>query len=390
MTITAQDSYPVLISNEMKWDGKQLKDLTDDDLLYFCLQAGGKRHSLRLNKGNNCRTIKKDRWDFMSDDMGSIDNLDTPLVSVICNTYNQEDYIGDAIESFVAQQTNFKYEILIHDDASTDGTANIVRLYEKKYPDLINPIYRTENRYSRGLPNGQIERAKGKYIAFCEGDDYWIDNQKLQKQVDIMERHPEIDICAHGAYAVKADTKELLRKIVPCTISTIFSPDEVIVGGGDFVATNTLMVRRTLYDYDYEFWKIIGFDYSLQIMGALRGGMIYVPDIMSVWRILAKGSWTERMTNNYDAHVKHMGRVIMMLNKLNDETGYKYEKSIRFAIKNVEVEKLIYCKDYKGVVRNYMDVLKKKTFKYRSKIILKAIFPFLEDIVHWYHNRKRK
>lgn len=325
----------------------------------------------------------------MSDDMDSLDNLDTPLVSIICNTYNHEDYISDALDGFISQQTNFQYEILVHDDASTDGTVNIVKSYERKYPDLIKPIYRTENRYSRGLSYGQIERAKGKYVAYCEGDDYWIDNQKLQKQVDAMERHPEIDICAHGAYALKADTKELFRKIVPCTMDTIFSPDEVITGGGDFVATNTLMVRRTLYDHNYEFWKIIGFDFSLQIMGSLRGGMLYMPDIMSVWRVLVKGSWTDRMSHNYDAHARHLDKVITMLNKLNEETGKEYEKSIRFAIRNGEVEKLVYRKKYKEVVRNYMDVLKKKPFKYRSKMILKAMFPILGDVIYYFRNKTR-
>ncbi len=107
------------------------------------------------------------------------------IVSISCKTYNHEDYIADAIDGFLQQKTNFKYEILIHDDASTDRTADIIRAYEKKYPDLIKPIYQTVNQYSiEGVSVTQLNlsRAKGKYIAECEGDDYWIDPYKLQKQ----------------------------------------------------------------------------------------------------------------------------------------------------------------------------------------------------------------
>ena len=112
------------------------------------------------------------------------------LVSICCITYNHEKYIRDAIEGFLMQKTDFPFEVLIHDDASTDGTADIIREYETKYPDIIKPIYQTENQYSKGIKISatyNYPRAKGKYIALCEGDDYWIDPYKLQKQVDFLE-----------------------------------------------------------------------------------------------------------------------------------------------------------------------------------------------------------
>jgi len=101
-----------------------------------------------------------------------------PLVSICCLTYNHAPYIRDAIEGFLMQKTNFPVEILIHDDASTDGTADIIREYETRYPDIIKPIYQTENQYSKGVKISweyQFSRARGKYIALCEGDDYWTD-----------------------------------------------------------------------------------------------------------------------------------------------------------------------------------------------------------------------
>lgn len=124
-----------------------------------------------------------------------------PLVSVCCITYNHVPFIRKAIEGFLMQKTDFPIEILIHDDASTDGTTEIIREYETKYPDLIFPIYEEVNQYQNGHA-GDIDffnykRARGKYIAYCEGDDYWTDPLKLQKQVDFMEANPEYSVCFH-------------------------------------------------------------------------------------------------------------------------------------------------------------------------------------------------
>lgn len=122
------------------------------------------------------------------------------LVSICCITYNHEKYIRDAIEGFLMQKTDFPFEVLIHDDASTDGTADIIREYETKYPDIIKPIYQTENQYSKGIKISatyNYPRAKGKYIALCEGDDYWTDPLKLQIQVNVLEKHPQYVFCCH-------------------------------------------------------------------------------------------------------------------------------------------------------------------------------------------------
>jgi glycosyltransferase involved in cell wall biosynthesis len=120
-----------------------------------------------------------------------------PLVSITCITYNHVNFIRDAIEGFLMQETTFPVEILIHDDASTDGTADIVREYETQYPQLIRPIYQTENQYSQGNKPGQFLRPlqRGKYIAVCEGDDYWTDPAKLEIQASFLERNPDFVIC---------------------------------------------------------------------------------------------------------------------------------------------------------------------------------------------------
>lgn len=127
---------------------------------------------------------------------------ETPLVSICCLAFNHEPFIRQCLDGFLMQETTFGIEILIHDDASTDNTADIIRAYADKYPDIIFPIYETENKYSHGF-KGKMDivfnysRARGKYIASCEGDDYWTDPHKLQKQVDFMESHPEYSVCFH-------------------------------------------------------------------------------------------------------------------------------------------------------------------------------------------------
>lgn len=126
-----------------------------------------------------------------------------PLVAIRCITYNHEAYIRDALEGFVMQQTDFPFVAIVHDDASTDGTADIIREYAAKYPHIIKPIYETENQYSKrdgSIPrimNEACEKTGAKYYALCEGDDYWTDSLKLQKQVDFLETHPDYSLIFH-------------------------------------------------------------------------------------------------------------------------------------------------------------------------------------------------
>ncbi|WP_183308060.1 glycosyltransferase family 2 protein [Dysgonomonas hofstadii] len=125
---------------------------------------------------------------------------ETPVVSICCLTYNHERFIRQCLDGFLMQKTSFPFEILIHDDASTDSTASVIREYEERYPGIIKPIYQKENQYKKGIantPTYQFPRVRGKYIAFCEGDDYWIDEYKLQKQVDFLESHPDYSLCSH-------------------------------------------------------------------------------------------------------------------------------------------------------------------------------------------------
>ena len=138
--------------------------------------------------------------------------MKSPVVSIVCITYNHESFIRDCLEGFIMQKTNFAFEVLIHDDASTDKTADIIRLYEVKFPEIIKPIYQIDNQYSKGINPGTeflFPLARGKYIAVCEGDDYWIDPYKLQKQVDFLEENPEYTVCSHRFHINNTNANKL-------------------------------------------------------------------------------------------------------------------------------------------------------------------------------------
>lgn len=140
----------------------------------------------------------------------------SPLVSICCITYAHGDYIRDAIEGFLMQRTTFRVEILIHDDASPDNTVEIIKEYETAYPGLIRTLYQRENKFSKGFdPAAEFlfPIARGDYIALCEGDDFWTDPYKLQKQVTLLESHPEVSTCV-GGYSILSGKRELNKDVV--------------------------------------------------------------------------------------------------------------------------------------------------------------------------------
>lgn len=180
-----------------------------------------------------------------------MDKTQEPLVSICCITYNHEKYIRDAIESFLMQETDFPFEIIIHDDASTDRTADIIREYEKKYPDIIKPIYQTENQYSKGIKVTTLtcEKSKGKYIALCEGDDYWTDPLKLQKQSDFLEKHSNFMGSAHQATVIYQNNKKNKH---------VFKKEN-----SDILYLNDLLVNRKFHTASLVFRKNILTNYTL-------------------------------------------------------------------------------------------------------------------------------
>lgn len=257
-----------------------------------------------------------------------------PLVSISCITYNHENFIRNAIEGFLMQRTTFPVEILIHDDASTDKTAEIVREYEQKFPQLIKPIYQTENQYSKGIGVSvtyQYPRARGKYIALCEGDDYWTDPLKLQKQVDFMEANPDCSLCFHASKSIRNNnlTDVVIKRPKSIPKDNKFEMKHAILGGGGFMATNSMLFLREHINERPEWMNRspVG-DLPLMLLLASKGKMGYIDDVMSVYRVMASStSWSASMQNRSRRKIHHYA-ILKMWSDFDKWTAYKYHKYV--------------------------------------------------------------
>lgn len=270
-----------------------------------------------------------------------------PLVSVACITYNHEKYIKDAIEGFLSQKTNFDYEIIIHDDASTDRTAEIVREYEAKYPDKIRGIYEKENQYSLKKCGGMMQSyvypvCRGKYLALCEGDDFWIDVNKLQIQVDFMESHPECVIICHDAICV--DYKNAaIYPIHPYYEERYLSDEEVIIQyRGDF-PTASAMYRKDAFNMENWFMESGVGDYSHELYAITKGKIYFLPRVMSVYRSMHEGSWSRIHSDDLVKGLLQKGREVNFLYEYDIYTDRKYHYAIIYKESRFILDSLFLC-----------------------------------------------
>lgn len=246
------------------------------------------------------------------------------MVSVCCLVYNHEPFLRDCFESFVMQQTTFPIEILVHDDASTDHSADIIREYTAKYPDLFKPIYQTENQYSQGKGfvgmTLNFERAKGKYIAMCEGDDYWIDPLKLQKQVDFMEKHSDVSymFTKNKRLAVDGIMKDFDARF-PQNIPDVFDLHYLIKNKMPVPPTQTICFRKDCYPEKMpEFnFKVIYGDVLTLYMVAHHHKIGFIDECTAVYR---EGVGIISRSNKKDL-IKLGRKLNSAINKL---TNYEY------------------------------------------------------------------
>lgn len=214
------------------------------------------------------------------------------LCSVCVISYNQERFIQQTLDSILSQKTDFRFELLISDDASTDNTQKIIKEYELQYPNIIRNISRSKNVGSQKNFYSTMEEAKGKYIALCEGDDYWISIDKLQNQYDALEKNEDIDICFTNSLRMFPNNN-LKKNNRHGSESKIFNLSQVVRGGGGFMPTASLFLRKRVFDRLPEWYSSapVG-DYYLQVIASSQNGALYLPTVSCVYRVSAKGSWT--------------------------------------------------------------------------------------------------
>ena len=272
-----------------------------------------------------------------------------PLVSVCVITYNHGKYIRQCLDGILMQKVNFPYEILIHDDASPDDTADIIREYWEKYPTVIKPILREENQYSKGVDVSRFnfDRAKAKYIAQCEGDDYWMDDGKLQMQVDFLENYKEYSATSHSYVVVDSEGMLVPNTEIISNISGVFSKDDIkyyrLPG-----ATATLVYRNIFSEMDRvarnSYYACAGYgDQKTAALLTMYGNIQKLPNIMSAYRyVTTKGTSYSALTKGKNLYGGNYQYLVDINNFSQDNFGVKLDTEIAaFCIMLMAIKKWI-------------------------------------------------
>ena len=311
-----------------------------------------------------------------------MDNL--PLVSICCLVYNHERYLRDCLDGFFFQKTDFHYEIIIHDDASTDKSADIIKEYMTKFPNVITPIFQTENQYSKGkeiIANILFPQAKGKYIAYCEGDDYWIDPYKLQKQVEYMEHHPECSLTCHASQELYGNGK--LVKRIPYSTDINMHFETIFNEWGD-IPSASIVFNNKLYHRETHLRFAEGCpvgDGPLQIYLATIGHVHYFCNTMSIYRVNSIGSWSERNRCNKEHLKQHQYKMISWAQRLYSILPSEKHQLIDMLILNKKFTLLMLDYNLPSILASsqYKQLYKKLSMK--SKISLFG---------HWLYQTTKK
>ena len=255
-------------------------------------------------------------------------NTDNVAVTVCCITYNQQDYIAQALDSFVCQKTNFRFKVFVGEDHGPDGTADIVREYAAKYPDIIVPFCREQNMGAQANLIDLINRANSPYIAFCEGDDYWTDEYKLQKQFDCMQKNETLRMCftrteilAPEDWSLRGYYKEDKqgRMIMPETIPGCKMP-KGFVRANYFITAIPIHTSTHFYRWNYDlfipdwFYEGVEGAFPIMMMQIGLGETAVLPDVTSVYRrsdvgVLMYSNKTEHFLSTRMDYIRFLSNV---------------------------------------------------------------------------------
>lgn len=327
-------------------------------------------------------------------------------VSVICITYNQVNYIERMLSNIVSQKTNFRFEVIVHDDASTDGTADVVRLFAEQYPNLITPILQEENQHSKNvkITSSLLPRAQGKYFAFCEGDDYWCDDYKLQKQYDAMEANPDCSMCVHKTQninedgslypSVQGEYKTLNAGILDSeTICKLFleKPTTIFHTSSFFIR---LSMFREVFLSDPHFTDFsTGGDQDMLRVCLTEGPYFFIDEIMTCYRRFAKGSINASNKNaNTEYWIQYYSKYAAGNTEFDAFSDYRFHRYIRGWIA-INIMNLGRYNTFatKELLKKYnihlSDLEIAKKYKYYFKYIIIMWLPHFCSLIYNYKNR---
>ena len=311
------------------------------------------------------------------------------MVSVLCTAYNHEEYIAQTLQCIVDQQTDFAFELLVNDDASTDGTAAIIRKFEEKYPHIIRAFYQKDNLYSQHKNAYEavlFAESRGKYIAFCEGDDYWSDMTKLQRQVDFMEDHPEYSGCVHDTmrhYCLgNAPDKRLIGR------DDDFDPDIDKIARGTSYSwhTSSILAKAWLFselpEYFHIGWDHAFLDHPIGLWMMFNGPVHYIGRCMSVYRLDSSPSaWSTGVDGQYEKLRKYTEGECRVLESALKTAPVGFRSSIEYWLREREFE-LMYIEGRDREQRRppYDAILRRQPLSYRVNNFLKSFFPGLHKL----------
>ena len=302
-------------------------------------------------------------------------------VSVLCTAYNHEKYIRKCLEGFVQQKTNFAYEVLVNDDASTDTTPSIIREYEMTYPDIIKPLYQSDNLYSKGVKITRdilFPKSQGKYIAICEGDDYWIDPYKLQKQVDALEKNQDCSMCVCKVKIISEDETRVEGYFPD------FPLDEGVITSEAFLnivlrkhafQTSSYMLRADLYrcyaKHTPEFVRIcpVG-DVTYLLYFGYSGNVYYCEDIMSYYRRGSIGGWSERIWSDRNRTRRNFEGMVKTYESFNRFSGGKYHNQCNQKVFLIKYYAAQDSKDYFRLLQDKEHTFLRQSPKMKIRILL--------------------
>lgn len=297
--------------------------------------------------------------------------MNHPLVSISCITYNHTPYIRECLDGFLMQKCDFDFEVLIHDDASTDGTQEIIREYQEKYPEIIKPILQKENQWSQGVRGINLKfnfsRAKGKYIALCEGDDYWTDPLKLQKQVDFLEENEDYGACFTDSTLKNLITKEerSYNKFYKLKQGLV-TKELIYLYGGGIYPTATFILRTKYCNLSQNIKENLYGDEKIIFSLAMKDISIYYLNedtaVYNVWSGGIYSNSTKTIKGKIEVHRNEVKEYIKFSKKLS-----KLDKSL--FLKRIKHHIFIIIDNSKFRIQNlkYIPYIGLRTFIKRTK-----------------------
>ncbi len=240
-------------------------------------------------------------------------------------TYNHKRYLAQAIDSILMQTVNFDYEVVIGEDCSTDSTREVAIGFQRRFPDRIHLELRERNLGVITNFVKTLQACQGQYIALLEGDDYWVSDHKLQKQVDFLDDYPECAICFHNATNVYEDSNQEPHNCVPADQKEISTLKDLLVS--NFIPTCSVMFRRSLFSEFPDWYHLLEMgDWPLHMLNAQHGKIGYINEVMAAHRVHSRGIWSKTST------IQHLQQIIRMYEYINGHWGHRYERIIRTSV----------------------------------------------------------